>query len=234
MGKITQALKRVQVERQDNGINQNNFLNQMTQEGKMKNSWLVWFFVVGVIVTVFVAFNYQNKSKEIPLSEIFPDEATFPVDVEYEYDEQTSKPIEKVAQDIQQAPATATSEISKTAKAAITESKIQGIEKQAGTATTTASSSLSAVTDTVDLQKVPYTIQVASFKEKVRAEKIAEELRKKDFSAFVVSKDLGDKGTWYRIYVGQFTNKETADNTLTKLKPEYQNSFVITPASKQK
>src|SRR3989338_8467200 len=154
MGKITQALKRVQVERQGNGINQNNFLNQMTQEGKMKNSWLVWFFVVGVIVTVFVAFNYQNKSKEIPLSEIFPDEATFPVDVEYEYDEQTSKPIEKVAQDIQQAPATTTSEISKTAKAAITESKIQGIEKQAGTATTTASSSLSAVTDTVDLQKV--------------------------------------------------------------------------------
>ena len=50
----------------------------------MKNSWLVWIFLVGVVVTVFIAFNYQGSKKAVPLSEIFPEDET-PMDVEYEF-----------------------------------------------------------------------------------------------------------------------------------------------------
>ena len=48
----------------------------------MKNSWLVWILIVGVVVTVFFAFNQQN---DVPFNDIFPEDESGPVDIEYEF-----------------------------------------------------------------------------------------------------------------------------------------------------
>jgi len=43
----------------------------------------------------------------------------------------------------------------------------------------------------------------------------------------VVSKDLGAKGTWHRLYVGAYQSKPEAEQELTKVKSDYPSSFII-------
>lgn len=57
-----------------------------------------------------------------------------------------------------------------------------------------------------------YSVQVASFKKKVDADRLRDRLRKKNYKAFVNVADLGKKGTWYRVRVGKFQRRKTAEN----------------------
>lgn len=57
-----------------------------------------------------------------------------------------------------------------------------------------------------------YGVQVASFKKKVDAERLRDRLCKKNYNAFVDIADLGKRGTWYRVRVGRFQRKKTAEN----------------------
>ncbi len=49
-----------------------------------------------------------------------------------------------------------------------------------------------------------FTLQIASFKSKERAEKEARRWRSRGMRAVVKSRDLGKKGVWYRVYIGRF------------------------------
>jgi len=80
-----------------------------------------------------------------------------------------------------------------------------------------------------NLAEIPFTIQTASYKERTMAEKAASKMKDKGYPAFVSSADLGDKGIWYRIYVGRFQTKTQAEEFLSKLKDDYQGSFIISP-----
>ena len=71
-----------------------------------------------------------------------------------------------------------------------------------------------------------FTIQVASFQDKLKAERLAEELKKKGYKATISTKDLGGKGIWHRILVGDFDGKEEAAKFLQELKVKYKDSFV--------
>jgi cell division septation protein DedD len=73
-----------------------------------------------------------------------------------------------------------------------------------------------------------FSIQVASYKEKDKADKSLEKIKVKYPQAYVGTRDLGDKGIWYRIYVGEFQKKEEADQMLTSVKTDYPQSFIIT------
>ena len=79
----------------------------------------------------------------------------------------------------------------------------------------------------VEGAKIPYTIQVASFKEKSQAEKTLENVSAKNYPAYILSRDLGDKGIWYRVYIGKFDTKLQAEEFLTKVKQDYPDSFII-------
>ena len=175
----------------------------------MKNSWLVWLFIVGVVITVLVAFNYQGGKSTIPLSEIFPEEKTLPTDVEYEFVDATTE---------QQQPA-ATTPVQQAASQP-TAQTAQAVEQQQ--AATTAANA-------VDPKQVPFTIQVASFKTKEAAQTSLGKILEKGYDGFVISKDLGEKGIWHRVYVGIFQTKPQAEETLTKVKQDYPSSFIITP-----
>jgi len=71
-----------------------------------------------------------------------------------------------------------------------------------------------------------FTIQVASFQDKARAELVSEELRKKGYVPVISAKDLGNKGIWYRVWVGDFESEEKARELLKTLKEDYKDSFI--------
>ena len=73
-----------------------------------------------------------------------------------------------------------------------------------------------------------YAIQIASYKEKNKAEARLKTIQAAGkYTAYLATKDLGAQGVWHRIYVGDFTTKDQAEGLLTQVKQDYQNSFII-------
>ncbi|MEK6744448.1 MAG: SPOR domain-containing protein [Nitrospirota bacterium] len=66
--------------------------------------------------------------------------------------------------------------------------------------------------------KLRYTIQVGSYPEKAMADDEARNMKKKGFAAFVVATDLADKGKWFRVRIGSFSNKQSAEKLAKELK----------------
>ncbi|MFH1441548.1 MAG: SPOR domain-containing protein [Candidatus Omnitrophota bacterium] len=66
-----------------------------------------------------------------------------------------------------------------------------------------------------------YTIQIASFKNKESAQKEAETLRKNGFTTLVLP-----KGSYNVVCVGNFENREKAENLLTKIRKKYHDGFI--------
>ena len=75
------------------------------------------------------------------------------------------------------------------------------------------------------LQK-KFTIQVASFQEMTKAEKVSVGLKEKGYQPVISAKELPEKGTWYRVFVGDFDNEEAAKELLNTLKETYKDSFI--------
>lgn len=66
--------------------------------------------------------------------------------------------------------------------------------------------------------KLRYTIQVGSYPEKAMADDEARNMKKKGYAAFVVATDLADKGKWFRVRIGSFSNKQSAEKLAKELK----------------
>ncbi|VAX35120.1 hypothetical protein MNBD_UNCLBAC01-2113 [hydrothermal vent metagenome] len=177
----------------------------------MRNSVGFWIFIGSLVVIVLATFHYQKNKEVVPLSEIFPDEETIPVDVEYEFVEtkeeepetiQVSEKVEK----IEQVEVDAKEEVIVPVKEVIKE-PVKAVVKNI---------------------KGSFTIQVASFKKKDSANKKLAELAKKGYdTAYIASRDLGAKGVWYRVYIGNFETKSLAQKFLVKVKSDYKGSFII-------
>jgi len=71
-----------------------------------------------------------------------------------------------------------------------------------------------------------FTIQVASFQDKARAEIVASSLKQKGYQPAISPKGLPEKGTWYRVFVGDFDTEEEAKTLLDKLKEDHKDSFI--------
>ena len=72
-----------------------------------------------------------------------------------------------------------------------------------------------------------YTVNVASFRERVRAERLSKELEGKGYKPFVAKAVIPQKGTWYRVSVGRFPSRGEADALARALKEkEGLNPFV--------
>jgi len=55
-----------------------------------------------------------------------------------------------------------------------------------------------------------FTINVGSFRDRVRAERLMKELKGKGYKAFVAEATIPQKGTWYRVSVGRFPSRREA------------------------
>ena len=59
-------------------------------------------------------------------------------------------------------------------------------------------------------RKGDYTIQVSSFQTMGEAKAYAGSLERKGFRPFIVAAEIRDKGTWYRVRLGRFSDEATA------------------------
>lgn len=164
----------------------------------MKNTWILWIFIAGIAVAILIAFNHQETTRQVTLSEIFPEE---------------TKPEEIGAPIPESAPAAKVPSQNAGESAAASFAEDSLMSKDAVTAE--------------HLRNMPFTIQAASFREAAKAEKILNDLKKKGFPAYLVSKDLGEKGVWHRVYVGGFPSKTEAKGLLAQIQEDYKDSFIV-------
>jgi cell division septation protein DedD len=63
-----------------------------------------------------------------------------------------------------------------------------------------------------------YTIQVGSSRSLEQATELKDRLSKKGYTAYVQSVDLSDKGTWHRVRVGNYRDKEGAERVASDIR----------------
>jgi cell division protein FtsN len=73
-----------------------------------------------------------------------------------------------------------------------------------------------------------FTVQVSSGKDKKGAEKRVTTLINKGYPAYLVSSEISGKGTWYRVRVGEYRDKNEAEKTLSKLSQEKIKGIIVT------
>ena len=75
--------------------------------------------------------------------------------------------------------------------------------------------------------KIRYTIQIASYPEREMADEEVKGMKKRGYAAFIVSSEVPEKGTWYRVRLGSFSNKASAEKLMNELRAkEGLNPFI--------
>ncbi len=81
--------------------------------------------------------------------------------------------------------------------------------------------------------KGAFTLQLSSTQKRTDANRFIEKLRGKGYAPFLTEAEVPGRGTWYRIRLGSFPNKEMAARYLTDFKRETQlEAFVAASAVK--
>ncbi len=89
--------------------------------------------------------------------------------------------------------------------------------------------SMAIVTSPVAGREAGFAIQVYSFQDKNRAEAALNSLKNNGYKAFEIVSDLGEKGTWYRIRVGDIADEAAAKKVLDQIRKSYNSGFIIKP-----
>lgn len=183
----------------------------------MKNNWTVWFIVLGVVVVILFVFNFQAKKDLVPVNHILPEETSQTPKIEYEF---VDRPSEEIP------PTTAGSMPVQTPTTAGKSNLTMGKPVVPILPSGKAGESIPGQTD---FSKVAFTIQAVSVRDKVAAEGVLTKLRQQGHPAYLVTKNLGAKGTWHRIYIGTFSTKPQADEYLGKVKTLFKDAYVVSP-----
>jgi cell division protein FtsN len=85
---------------------------------------------------------------------------------------------------------------------------------------------------TVNLKKTAddnkkFTIQIASLKDSVAADKMVAKLKKRGYPAYRSIGKIPDKGIWYRVRVGYFKNRAETRGTIKRLKNEKIEAIIV-------
>ncbi len=78
-------------------------------------------------------------------------------------------------------------------------------------------------------QEAAFVVQVYSFHDNARADKALEALKAAGYKAFMEVSDLGEKGTWYRVRIGELENEERAKAVLEEVRKNYNSGFIVKP-----
>ena len=66
----------------------------------------------------------------------------------------------------------------------------------------------------------PLTVQIAAVKSEEEARRLLERLRQRGYAAYIEAIAIPDKGTWYRLRMGEFPSKEFARSTIDRLQKD--------------
>ena len=78
------------------------------------------------------------------------------------------------------------------------------------------------------VSKDAFAVQVYSFKEKARAEAALRALKDKNYTAYIMVSDLGERGIWYRVRVGTFTSEADALKALESITKNFKSGIIVT------
>ncbi len=67
-----------------------------------------------------------------------------------------------------------------------------------------------------------FTLQISAFQTRPEAERFAAKLRDRGYAPYIVSAEVPNKGTWYRVRMGSFPSKDAASRYLSDFKRETQ------------
>jgi len=73
-----------------------------------------------------------------------------------------------------------------------------------------------------------YTLQIGSYQEKEAAADEVKRVKKLGYAAFIVASELPGKGTWYRVRLGSFSSKASAEKLRNELKAKDSLSTYVT------
>jgi cell division septation protein DedD len=63
-----------------------------------------------------------------------------------------------------------------------------------------------------------FSIQAYSYEDEATAEKKAEQIEGMDYQTWVIPAQIKDKGTYYRVFVGQYTSYRQAEKALQEMR----------------
>jgi DedD protein len=66
----------------------------------------------------------------------------------------------------------------------------------------------------------PLTVQISAVKSEEEARRLLEKLRQHGYAAYIEPIAIPDKGTWYRVRMGEFPSKEFARSTVDRLQKD--------------
>jgi cell division septation protein DedD len=72
-----------------------------------------------------------------------------------------------------------------------------------------------------------YTVQVTAVKSEDEARRTVDRLRQRGYAAHVEAVAIPDKGTWYRVRMGEFPSREFARSTLERLQKDGFKPMVV-------
>lgn len=73
-----------------------------------------------------------------------------------------------------------------------------------------------------------YTVQVGAYTTMDIAEKVMDKLKKKGYYAYIATKDIQGEGTLYKVWVGEFKDREKAEEQVKRIKvKEKIQAFVV-------
>lgn len=76
--------------------------------------------------------------------------------------------------------------------------------------------------------RVRYSLQVGSYEDKAMAEGEVRTMKQRGYAAFIVATDIPDKGRWYRVRLGSFSKKASAEKLAKELQAKEGISSFIT------
>jgi cell division protein FtsN len=82
-------------------------------------------------------------------------------------------------------------------------------------------------TERVASADIAFVVQVASFRTREDAGKLADHLKVYQLNTFVESADLGAKGVWYRVLTGPYASRESADQAAKLLQEKERLSALV-------
>jgi cell division septation protein DedD len=86
---------------------------------------------------------------------------------------------------------------------------------------------VSETNNTIEKTDKHYSIQVASLKDSIEADRLVEIFRRRGYPAYRASAEVRNSGIWHRVRIGPFTKQSEALQTLGPVSRENQGALII-------